>query len=410
MNAEEAASILELTAPFTKAQLKLAYTEALKVWHPDRFPAGSELQAKANRRTQTIIEAYEHLASVPGPQEPSVDSQKDSVREDRPPIGKLAPDVGSRLGIRFDGGKRWLLLGIVLAFAVSYFSAQFNRYYLGVAIDCGINIILAVSLNLINGHTGQFSLGHAGFMAVGGYAAAKFSLVVESAVPDSLKPGLFLVALILGGLLAAVVGLAVGIPSLRLRGDYLAIVTLGFGEIIRVIVQNMESVGAASGLKGIPKDTTLGWTFALAAVTIYVVTALVNSTYGRGFIAVNDDEVAASAMGINPVRYKVTAFVVGAFFAGVAGGLYAHHKQFLSPTGFDFLKSIDIVVMVILGGMGRTMGVVVAAVLLTLLPEVLRQFAEYRMIIYSLLIIVLMMARPQGLFAFSFKRKGSKPT
>jgi len=204
-----------------------------------------------------------------------------------------------------------------------------------------------------------------------------------------------------------VAGCAVGIPSLRLKGDYLAIVTLGFGEIIRVIVQNMDAVGAASGLKGIPKFATLGWTFALAAITIYVVAALVNSTYGRGFIAVNDDEVAASSMGINPVRYKVTAFVTGAFFAGIAGGLYAHHKQFLSPTGFDFLKSIDIVVMVILGGMGRTAGVIIAAVILTLLPEVLRSFADYRMIIYSLLIIGLMMARPQGLFTLGKKKKGA---
>ena len=303
------------------------------------------------------------------------------------------------------GAKRWLLAGIALALAVSYFSAQFNRYYLGIAIDCGINIILAVSLNLINGHTGQFSLGHAGFMAVGGYTAAKFTLVFESMVPDSLKPLLFLVALVLGGLMAAVAGFSVGVPSLRLRGDYLAIVTLGFGEIIRVIVQNMESVGAASGLKGIPKYSTLGWTFALAAVTVYAVSALVNSTYGRGFIAVSDDEVAASSMGINPVRYKVTAFVTGAFFAGIAGGLYAHHKQFLSPTGFDFLKSIDIVVMVILGGMGRTAGVIIAAILLTVLPEFLRQFADYRMIIYALLIIVLMMARPQGLFTLGAKKK-----
>ncbi len=303
------------------------------------------------------------------------------------------------------GAKRWLLAGIALAVAVSYFSAQFNRYYLGIAIDCGINIILAVSLNLINGHTGQFSLGHAGFMAVGGYTAAKFTLVFESMVPDSLKPLLFLVALVLGGLMAAVAGFSVGVPSLRLRGDYLAIVTLGFGEIIRVIVQNMESVGAASGLKGIPKYSTLGWTFALAAVTVYAVSALVNSTYGRGFIAVSDDEVAASSMGINPVRYKVTAFVTGAFFAGIAGGLYAHHKQFLSPTGFDFLKSIDIVVMVILGGMGRTAGVIIAAILLTVLPEFLRQFADYRMIIYALLIIVLMMARPQGLFTLGAKKK-----
>jgi branched-chain amino acid transport system permease protein len=244
-------------------------------------------------------------------------------------------------------------------------------------------------------------------MAVGGYSAAKLTLVCQPMVPEALWPVLFLVALVLGGLMAATVGLGVGIPSLRLKGDYLAIVTLGFGEIIRVVVQNMESVGAASGLKGIPKFTTLGWTFGLAAVTVYVVAALVNSTYGRGFIAVHDDEVAASSMGINPVRYKVTAFVTGAFFAGIAGGLYAHHKQFLSPTGFDFLKSIDIVVMVILGGMGRTVGVIIAAVLLTLLPEVLRQFADYRMIIYSLLIICLMLTRPQGLFTFGHGKKGA---
>lgn len=309
--------------------------------------------------------------------------------------------------MKLQGSKRWLFVGIAFAIIVSLFSGQFNRYYLGIVIDCGINIILAVSLNLINGHTGQFSLGHAGFMAVGGYTAAKFSLVCLPLVPESLRPILFLVALLLGGLMSAATGLGVGIPSLRLKGDYLAIVTLGFGEIIRVIVQNMEFVGAASGLKGIPKFTTLGWTFALAAVTIYVVAALVNSTYGRGFIAVSDDEVAASSMGINPVRYKVTAFVTGAFFAGIAGGLYAHHKQFLSPTGFDFLKSIDIVVMVILGGMGRTAGVIIAAILLTLLPEVLRSFSEYRMIIYALLIIALMLLRPQGLFTLSHGKKGA---
>jgi len=303
------------------------------------------------------------------------------------------------------GAKRWLMLAIAAAFAVSYFSAQFNRYYLGIAIDVGINIILAVSLNLINGHTGQFSLGHAGFMAVGGYTAAKFTLVFSPelghSIPAPAQPLFFLVALIIGGLMAALVGFAVGVPTLRLRGDYLAIVTLGFGEIIRVIFQNMESVGAASGLKNIPAYTNLFWVWTGAAITVFVVGCLVHSTYGRGFIAVHDDEVAASAMGINPTRYKVTAFVVGAFFAGIAGGLYAHHKQFLSPTGFDFMKSIDIVVMVILGGMGRTAGVICAAIILTLLPEFLRGFADYRMIIYSLLIIVLMMARPQGIFVFS---------
>jgi branched-chain amino acid transport system permease protein len=304
------------------------------------------------------------------------------------------------------GAKRFLLAAILAAAAVSCFSTQFNRYYLGIAIDVGINIILAVSLNLINGHTGQFSLGHAGFMAVGGYTAASITLALSQKFPTAATPVLFVGALLAGGLTSALAGLAVGVPTLRLRGDYLAIVTLGFGEIIRVILENMDCVGAASGLKGIPNYTNFFWAWSLAALTVFVVTCLVNSTYGRGFIAVHDDEVAASAMGINPTKYKVTAFVIGAFFAGIAGGLYAHHKQFLSPTGFDFLKSIDIVVMVILGGMGRTTGVIFAAILLTLLPEFLRGFAEYRMIIYSLLIIVLMIARPQGLFGFGKKIVG----
>lgn len=300
------------------------------------------------------------------------------------------------------GAKRWLLAAIALAFVASYFSAQFNRYYLGVAIDVGIGIIMAVSLNLINGHTGQFSLGHAGFMAVGGFTAARLTLSFASSIPPESPAGvaLFVGSMLLGGLVAALTGLAVGLPSLRLRGDYLAIVTLGFGEIIRVIFQTSETFGAATGLTGIPKHTTLFWTWSIVAVTVYVVSSLVNSTYGRGFIAVHDDEIAASAMGISPTRYKVTAFVIGAFFAGVAGALYAHHKQVLKPDGFDFMKSIDIVVMVILGGMGRTVGVIIAAVLLTLLPEMLRGFAEYRMIAYSLLIIGLMLLRPQGLFTF----------
>lgn len=301
----------------------------------------------------------------------------------------------------------WLLLalaGVVgLSFAAPAIASGIRGgpYYLGIALDVGINIILAVSLNLINGHTGQFSLGHAGFMAVGGYIAAKLTLVLGAT--GAMQPVAFAGALLAGGAVAALAGLAVGIPSLRLRGDYLAIVTLGFGEIIRVIFQTSETFGAATGLVGIPRITSFGWAWGLAAVTVYFVACLVNSTYGRGFIAVHDDEIAASAMGINPVRYKVTAFVIGAFFAGIAGGLYAHHKGTLTPTGFDFLKSIEIVVMVILGGMGRTVGVILAAIILTILPELLRGVAEYRMIIYSLLIIGLMLTRPQGLFTFGKK-------
>jgi branched-chain amino acid transport system permease protein len=300
------------------------------------------------------------------------------------------------------GAKRWLFLGLALALGATFLAPQLNRYYLGVTIDVGIAIILATSLNLINGHTGQFSLGHAGFMAVGGFFSAWVSLHVgETANAIWYFP----LVLIAGGILAAAVGLVVGVPSLRLRGDYLAIVTLGFGEIIRVIAQNTEAIGAASGLKGIPKLTNLGWTFGFAAITIYAISTLVNSTYGRGFIAVHDDEIAAESNGVDTTRTKVTAFVTGAFFAGIAGGLYAHHKQFLSPTGFDWVKSIDIVVMVILGGMGRTVGVVAAAILLTVMPEFLRDFSEYRMIIYALLIILLMLLRPAGLFSFNFKRR-----
>jgi branched-chain amino acid transport system permease protein len=295
--------------------------------------------------------------------------------------------------------KTSLLAAIALCFLVSFFENQINSYWLFISYDIGINIILAVSLNLINGYTGQFSLGHAGFMAVGAYTAAV--ITNQFGELNTFASGtVFLGALLAGGLAAAIAGLLVGIPTLRLRGDYLAIVTLGFGEIIRVIFQNMQSVGGARGLSVMHGWTNFFWAFGFAAVTVYVVVALVHSTYGRGFIAVRDDEVAAAAMGINPTKYKVTAFVVGAFFAGIAGGLYAHSKQFITPGGFNFMESIAIVVMVILGGMGNTIGVIIAAILLTLLPEFLRPVAEYRMIIYSLLLIVLMLTRPQGLFSF----------
>jgi branched-chain amino acid transport system permease protein len=294
--------------------------------------------------------------------------------------------------------KTFLFGAIALCFVISLFQNQVNSYWLFIGYDIAINIILAVSLNLINGYTGQFSLGHAGFMAVGAYTAA----VITNQFGELnffAANGIFLAALLAGGLAAAAAGLIVGIPTLRLRGDYLAIVTLGFGEIIRVVFQNMEKVGGARGLSVMHGWTNFFWAFGFAAVTVYVVTALVHSTYGRGFIAVRDDEVAASAMGINPTRYKVTAFVIGAFFAGIAGGLYAHSKQFITPGGFNFMQSIAFVVMVILGGMGNTVGIILAAILLTLLPEFLRPIAEYRMIIYSLLLIILMLTRPQGLFS-----------
>ena len=307
----------------------------------------------------------------------------------------------------------YLLAALVAAFGLSHFSDRIDPYHLDVLTGIGINIILAVSLNLVNGYTGQFSLGHAGFMSVGAYLAAAVSLflgpkILGESGGTALQQGfMFLAALVAGGLGAAFAGLVVGVPSLRLKGDYLALVTLGFGEIIRVIFQNVEFLGGALGLNGIPAYTTIFWVLAFVALAVFVVTCLVNSTYGRGFLATHDDEIASEAVGLNTTRYKIVAFVIGAFFAGTAGGLYGHFKMTITPTGFDFTKSIEIVVMVILGGMGNTLGVILAAVLLTLLPELLRPIAEYRMIIYSLLLIILMLARPQGLFNFKLGKAKS---
>lgn len=297
-----------------------------------------------------------------------------------------------------------LLLAIGASLAVSTFSDRIDAYHLDVAMGIGINIILAVSLNLVNGHTGQFSLGHAGFMAVGAYLSSAVTIFLGPRLLGDdggtvwSNGGVFALALIIGALCAAFAGLLIGLPSLRLKGDYLALVTLGFGEIIRVVFQNVEVLGGALGLIGMPGYTTFAWTYIWVALTIFTVGCLVNSTYGRGFQATHDDEIAAEAVGLDTTRYKIVAFVIGAFFAGIAGGLFAHFKLAIDPRGFDFTRSIEIVVMVILGGMGNTLGVILAAVLLTILPEVLRPVAEYRMIIYSLVLVILMLVRPQGLF------------
>ena len=311
-----------------------------------------------------------------------------------------------------------LLAAIILAAVASHFSSAINPYYLQVLLFIGINITLASSLNLINGYTGQFSLGHAGFMAIGAYTSAYLSTEKSAGIfhvfggANAFSIALvFAGALLLGGIAAAIVGLIVGVPSLRLKGDYLAIVTLGFGEIIRVLIQNTDAVGGPRGYSGIAGYTTLFWTYSIAAITIYVVLSMIDSTYGRGFLTVRDDEIAAEASGINTTRYKVTAFVLGAFFAGIAGGLFAHTTTYINPSGFDFQLSIQIVIMVILGGMGSTAGVTFAAILLTLLleylrfvagyewlPDLVRRIASNRMIIFSLVLIALMLLRPQGLF------------
>ena len=280
-----------------------------------------------------------------------------------------------------------------------------NPYYFQVLMLIGINIVLAVSLNLVNGFTGQFSIGHAGFMAVGAYTSAMFTLKIGQPLaaswhflPGPVAEGLaLLMALVAGGLLAAVAGWIVGLPSLRLRGDYLAIVTLGFGEIIRVLILNIDAIGAARGLPGIPQYSTFFWVFGTAVLVIVMARRIATSTHGRALFAIRDDEVAAEALGVDTTRYKVLAFVLGAFFAGVAGGLFAHFLSYLNPSSFTFLKSIEVIAMVVLGGMGSISGSVLAAILLTLLPEVLRPVKDFRLVIYSLMLIILMITRPQGL-------------
>jgi len=300
-----------------------------------------------------------------------------------------------------------VLVLAALAVLNAWLPRALNPYIFQVLILVGINIILAVSLNLVNGFTGQFSIGHAGFMAVGAYASAVVSLhggehavrVMSAAgIPVGFAQGVaLLVALVVGGLVAAVFGWLVGLPSLRLRGDYLAIVTLGFGEIIRVLILNIDFIGGARGLPGIPHWADFFWVFLGVAVVVALARNLAHSTHGRAMFAIRDDEIAAEALGVDTTSYKVIAFVIGAFFAGVAGGLFAHYLSYLNPNSFTFIKSIEVIAMVVLGGMGSVSGSVLAAIILTLMPEVLRPVKDYRMVIYSLLLVVLMITRPQGL-------------
>jgi branched-chain amino acid transport system permease protein len=266
-------------------------------------------------------------------------------------------------------------------------SGMLNPFYSNMLINIAINIILAVSLHLVIGITGQFSIGHAGFLAVGAYISA--ILTMKFMLP-------FPVALIAGGIVAALAGLVVGIPTLRLRGDYLAIATLGFGEIIRIVFLNIEYVGGAAGMQ-VSHFTTWTYAFVCLFITVLVIMNFTNSRHGRAAISIRENEIAADAMGINTTYYKVVAFAIGSFFAGIAGGLYSHNFYIIQPTNFGFLKSFDILIYVVLGGLGSLSGAVLAAILLTIVSTFLQDFPETRMIIYSLVLVIVMLYRPQGL-------------
>jgi branched-chain amino acid transport system permease protein len=287
-----------------------------------------------------------------------------------------------------------------------------NSYYITILARIGVAVLAAVSLQLVNGFTGQFSIGHAGFIAVGAYSSAALSVYfggeliaqLQTWLPPALARALYFpLPLLLGGLCASVAGLAVGVPSLRLRGDYLAIATLGFGEIIRIAILNIDAVGGARGFSlsapaGVDlRYESIGAIFGVVTLSLVLIARLVYATGGLAFRAVREDEIAAEAMGIATTRVKVEAFVVASFFAGVAGALFAHAEGYVHTNSFSFVRSFELVAFVVLGGLGSLTGAAVAAVALTAAPELLRGLGEWRMILYSLLIVVVMLVRPQGL-------------
>lgn len=343
----------------------------------------------------------------------------------------------------------WLktFLGAIVAIGIFYvLNAMMSANgFFGLGVDdyqarlfafIGINIILATSLNLINGFTGQFSIGHAGFMAVGAYASAFFSVTYGKSIEatfgflgETLAASVVLIiAILIGAIVAAVMGLIVGIPSLRLKGDYLAIVTLGFAEIIRIVILNIDAVGGATGYQ-VPGYANFLWIAIFALITVVVIHNIVKSDAGRALVSIREDELAAEAMGVNTTRYKVASFAIGSSFAGVAGVLFAHYNKFLSTNDFQFIKSFEIIIMIVIGGMGSMTGAILGAIIVTLLPELLRQlpdiqigattfkFADLRLVIFALILILTMILRPQGILGtteiggfFKRFRRADKPT
>lgn len=268
-----------------------------------------------------------------------------------------------------------------------------NTYVSGLVIQVFINMILTLSLNVATGFLGELCLGHAGFMAVGAYTAALFTM--NAGVPIAFG---FPVSLLLGMLLAGVTGFFIGVPALRLRGDYLAIITLAFGEIISILLRTLSFTGGALGLNGIRRVTNFPYAYWSFVISLVLMITLMFSRHGRAILSIREDDIASEATGVNTFKYKMVAFIISAMGAGLAGGLYAHYQGNLAPEKFNFNYSIDIMVMVVFGGMGSVSGSIVSAIILTVLPELLRSFSQYRMLIYAVLLIILMIFRPEGMF------------
>lgn len=282
-----------------------------------------------------------------------------------------------------------VLLTFIIVQALLWVGILDSFHEITLATIC-INIILAVSLNLVTGFTGQLSLGHAGFMSIGAYVCALISMRMVSTQG-------FLIGILTGALVAAFIGILIGIPTLRLKGDYLAIATLGMAEIIRVVFLNLEITNGAAGLNGIPRFTNWFWMFFFTVIAIVLINNFIKSSHGRACIAIREDEIAAESMGINTTKYKVIIFAISAFFGGLAGGLYSSYFYFLKPDLFGFMKSVDILVIVVLGGLGSVTGSIIAAILLGLISTFLQSFTAVRMIVYAVLLILIMIFRPSGI-------------
>jgi branched-chain amino acid transport system permease protein len=303
--------------------------------------------------------------------------------------------IATAIGLVLYGAGLWLRDGLI-------------EYVQRIVLLAGINVILAVGLNLINGTTGQFSIGHAGFMAVGAYGAAFFGVKLAPLIQAALGAGAladavtFNVALLIGAILAGLTGLLVGVPSLRLRGDYLAVVTLGFGEIIRISFNNAHFLGAATGYfgdtpAGLPAYTSFFWVYAWAIAIVILIWNLTFSQTGRSLAAIREDEIAAEAMATPTTRLKVLAFSFSAATAGIAGGLFAYMQSGIRPEDFRFDKSIDMVVMIIIGGLGSISGAVVGGIFVAVTLELMRDLQQFRLVLYALLLIIIMLVRPGGL-------------
>ena len=301
-----------------------------------------------------------------------------------------------------------LAVGIYAAVTVMIQGGFLGRQAMSIIIPCCINVILAVSLCLLVGFLGELTLGHAGFMSIGAYTGALVTSAIDLPAPVEL-----IIGLAVGGTMAAIFSLIIGLPVLRLRGDYLAIVTLGFGEIIKSIINSLEFTGGAKGLTGITTHSNyknFTFVYIFVVLTIVVISNFVKSRHGRAICSVRDNYIAAEAVGIKVSKYKTMAFVISGFFAGMAGVFYAHNVGILKPGNFDYNKSIEILVMVVLGGMGNIKGSIVAAILLTVLPEVLRGASDYRMLVYAIVLIAMMLFNNSRFRANMIEKLNAKKT